>query len=302
MKRKTSSEVPSDIKRLRSSFETAPFPDIPETDDWDSWSTVNLLPWARTHDPDIMVSNGSIEFQAHKRVLKSISSVFNDLIQGDSMIEVITLQVNNFALEQLEKIIYDFDPAEFWSLLKTEIRKSPKDSIYNMGLLSCKYDVKRLYTYFRDLVLGADSLGMDEDDYGLGMDMDIWCNLKAEVCTLSQLGMPAEALGGLDDKSIIVGEESEDAFLRVPAEIALECMLKFVKQSKDQQSAHQRRSLRQGARKGVGIGFDETIMKILQKYEAEKIKTVNLRDRSVIERSFSMFLDTILTMSNHNII
>jgi len=285
MKRKTSSEVPSDIKRLRSSFETAPFPDIPETDDWDSWSTVNLLPWARTHDPDIMVSNGSIEFQAHKRVLKSISSVFNDLIQGDSMIEVITLQVNNFALEQLEKIIYDFDPAEFWSLLKTEIRKSPKDSIYNMGLLSCKYDVKRLYTYFRDLVLGGNRLEMDTDEFGeRGMDMDIWCSLKAEVCTLSLLGMPAEALGGLDKKSIIAGEESEDAFLRVRAEIALECMLKFVNQCKARTFVH------------------DTILRILQKYEAEKIKTINLKDQGVIERSFSTFLGMILTMMKNGML
>jgi len=101
---KRSSEASPPRKRLASRFSAADFPD---TEDKPLFE-IDFTSYARTHSPDVVISNGSIEFQSHKKILQACSPVIDAMFQSDSTAKEVTLtNVPDKALELFYNLLYD---------------------------------------------------------------------------------------------------------------------------------------------------------------------------------------------------
>ena len=73
----------------------------------DHWLDMDFGPYAQATAPDVKLTNGSVEFLAHKAVLSKCSSVLEAAFAGDTTADEIVLNdVSDDALELLNGLIY----------------------------------------------------------------------------------------------------------------------------------------------------------------------------------------------------
>jgi hypothetical protein len=101
LKRQSEDDVTKPRKRLKSNFSRQFFPDFCE-----SFLRMDFMDFAFTHTPDVLVTNGNVEFEAHKEVLAACSSVISDLLERDRTIEEVKLKVSDQAIEFVRDVIY----------------------------------------------------------------------------------------------------------------------------------------------------------------------------------------------------
>jgi len=102
LKRQSDDDASKPRKRLKSNFDCPFFPEIVD----ESFLRTDFMDFAFTHQPDVLVTNGNVEFKAHKKVLAACSSVISDLFDGDSKIEELTLKTSNQAIKFIHDVIY----------------------------------------------------------------------------------------------------------------------------------------------------------------------------------------------------
>jgi hypothetical protein len=87
---------------------------------------------------DITVANKTSEFSCHKNILMKISSVFQDLLEGDKKAKILRLDdISDTNLKSFQKLIY-FRPCERGEVLK--LNENLED-ILNIVPLASKYAV-----------------------------------------------------------------------------------------------------------------------------------------------------------------
>merc|ERR1712196_600615 len=62
--------------------------------------------YADTNKSDVLVTNGHVEFEAHKAILSACSGMFRDIIEGDSTLEKIPVSCSDEALKFTQEMIY----------------------------------------------------------------------------------------------------------------------------------------------------------------------------------------------------
>lgn len=136
------------VKRLNRPFSA---PDLPELDfcmentirSVPRAFNVDFLPYARSHQSDILLSNGSVEFAAHSAILAKISPVFRDMIEGDNQAQAIILRdISDEMIRFLQKFIYA--PNDCSVSLRREIKLNSAQAERDVMLLITKYDIKLL--------------------------------------------------------------------------------------------------------------------------------------------------------------
>jgi hypothetical protein len=101
---------------------------------------------------DITIANKTCEFSSHKNILMKISSVFQNLLEGDKEVKILRLDdLNDTNLKILQKLIY-VDPDERKDVLK-ELNRDV-ENILNLLLLASKYGVNLVDSHLLEYLKG----------------------------------------------------------------------------------------------------------------------------------------------------
>eukprot|EP00493_Phyllostaurus_siculus_P009146 UN09260 len=79
--------------------------DFPKTDTLAS-KDINFLPWARTHPFDLIITNGRVEFQAHRRIIALFSVVMAHILESDHRCKSIKVSMDDYVMKLFQQSIY----------------------------------------------------------------------------------------------------------------------------------------------------------------------------------------------------
>merc|ERR1712000_381780 len=81
-------------------------PDLPVIND-ENCLSVNLETYFFTHECDVTLQNKNMSFKSHKAVLSACSTVFKNILDGDSELTTIPLiEISDDVMKVLQKLIY----------------------------------------------------------------------------------------------------------------------------------------------------------------------------------------------------
>jgi len=179
--KRSSEDVPK-RKRLSRRFKPAHFPNV----DGKSPFEIDFTLYARTNSPDIIITNGSIEFESHKLILGICSPVIEDIIQSDSMAKEVKLKdVPDNVLELFYNLMYD-TPGQ-----RKERRFSEQPLVSFQCLKDClqflaKYDCKIMHQWLiSDVVKSGYMIGDGEKfeevyDHAMAMNVKDFAKIIEE--------------------------------------------------------------------------------------------------------------------------
>lgn len=144
--KRSASDQPSPRKRFASRFTPSDFPDI----EGKSLFEIDFTSYARTHPSDLIITNGSAEFETHKRIIQACSGVLNDILQGDASTKEVTVtDIPDNALELFYNLLYD-TPKERKTRLSAKMCEDGSkhtDFVRTCMRFDMKYDCKMMHEW-----------------------------------------------------------------------------------------------------------------------------------------------------------
>lgn len=133
------------VKRLPCTYEK---PGLPEIDfekkpyrHYNTPMSADFLPYATSHDQDIALTNGSIEFLTHKEILCLLSAHFKSILEDEPNAKTICIRdVADETMHWLQEFIYCARNRH-----SMQWKQSPRDE--DLLLLATKYEMKLVLVY-----------------------------------------------------------------------------------------------------------------------------------------------------------